>query len=124
MHCQCRQWRFVDDKGLHRLRHKGDTIIPGAGVRWKHLPLPKPPKKVGGGVSSDGMTKSDDYVSSDSDSDSNGGAYYMYDTNAGEGDDNQKKITKSCNGKGNGLEDVSLGAVSYTHLTLPTILRV
>ena len=107
MHCQCRQWRFVDDKGLHRLRHKGDTIIPGAGVRWKHLPLPKPPKKVGGGVSSDGMTKSDDYVSSDSDSDSNGDAYY--DTNAGDGDDNQKKITKSCNGKGNGLEDVSLG---------------
>ena len=48
------------------------------------------------------MAKSDDYVSSDSDSD----AYY--DANAGDGNDDQKKISAS--GKGNGLEDVPLGA--------------
>ena len=108
MPCQCRQWRFIDDKGLHRLRHKGDTIIPGAGIRWKHLPLPRPPK-VGGRASSDRMVaKSDDYVSSDSDSNSD--AYY--DAGDGDDDDDQKKLSASDNGKSNGLEDVPLGADS------------
>ena len=94
-----RQWRFIDDNGLHRFRHKGDTIIPGAGIRWKHLPLPKQPKASGG------KTKSADYISSDSDdSDSDDGSDV--------GGDDQKKIAasgKDDDGRSKGLEDVTLG---------------
>ena len=32
-----RQWLFVDDKSVDRFTHVGDTIVPGAGVRWKHV---------------------------------------------------------------------------------------
>eukprot|EP00929_Paragymnodinium_shiwhaense_P081220 TRINITY_DN42455_c0_g1_i1.p1 TRINITY_DN42455_c0_g1~~TRINITY_DN42455_c0_g1_i1.p1 ORF type:complete len:1097 (-),score=273.11 TRINITY_DN42455_c0_g1_i1:353-3589(-) len=31
------EWVFIDPRGQERLGHKGDTIIPGAGTRWKHL---------------------------------------------------------------------------------------
>lgn len=31
------EWVFIDTKTRDRFSHKGDTIIPGAGVRWKHL---------------------------------------------------------------------------------------
>lgn len=95
------QWRLIDDNGLHCFRHKGDTIIPGAGIRWKHLPLPKPPQASGGKTKS----KSDDYISSDSDdSDSDDGSDV--------GGDDQKKIAasgKDDDGRSKGLEDVPLG---------------
>ena len=32
-----RQWLLVDEKGVDRFMHIGDTIVPGAGVRWKHV---------------------------------------------------------------------------------------
>lgn len=32
-----REWVFIKPDGQQVLRHAGDTIIPGAGVRWKHL---------------------------------------------------------------------------------------
>lgn len=32
------EWLFMDELGIERFIHDdGDTIIPGAGVRWKHL---------------------------------------------------------------------------------------
>ncbi|CAK9061982.1 DnaJ homolog subfamily C member 7 homolog [Durusdinium trenchii] len=31
------EWTFVDPLGRERFAHKGDTIIPGAGLRWWHL---------------------------------------------------------------------------------------
>ena len=31
------EWLFVDERGQDRFTHKGDTIVPGAGVRWKHV---------------------------------------------------------------------------------------
>ena len=31
------EWTFVDPVGRERFAHKGDTIIPGAGLRWWHL---------------------------------------------------------------------------------------
>lgn len=31
------EWTFVDQLGRERFAHKGDTIIPGAGLRWWHL---------------------------------------------------------------------------------------
>jgi hypothetical protein len=32
-----RQWLLVDEKNVDRFTHVGDTIVPGAGVRWKHV---------------------------------------------------------------------------------------
>ena len=55
------QWRFIDDKGVDRFRHKGDTIIPGAGIRWKHFPKPIPEATR--------RSNSSDEYSSDSDND-------------------------------------------------------
>lgn len=55
------QWRFIDDKGVDRFRHKGDTIIPGAGIRWKHFPKPIPEATR--------RSNSSDESSSDSDND-------------------------------------------------------
>uniref|UniRef100_A0A0G4I5Q7 J domain-containing protein n=1 Tax=Chromera velia CCMP2878 TaxID=1169474 RepID=A0A0G4I5Q7_9ALVE len=37
-----REWLLIDTKGRDRFRHDGDTIIPGAGVSWKHLHRPTP----------------------------------------------------------------------------------
>jgi len=98
-----RQWRFVDNNGLHRFRHKGDTIIPGAGVRWKHLPLPKPPKvgKVGVGQGQTG--KPEGYISSDSESDS--------DSDSG-GDQNKRVAAEKDKPDDGHLEDVPLGGGS------------
>lgn len=31
------EWVFIDPFGKERFSHEGDTIIPGAGVRWKHI---------------------------------------------------------------------------------------
>ena len=31
------EWVFVDPRGNDRFTHKGDTIVPGAGERWKHV---------------------------------------------------------------------------------------
>lgn len=31
------EWVFVDERGADRFTHKGDTIVPGAGVAWKHV---------------------------------------------------------------------------------------
>jgi hypothetical protein len=31
------EWVFIDPFGKNRFSHEGDTIIPGAGVRWKHI---------------------------------------------------------------------------------------
>ena len=36
------EWVFLDEFGTERFRHDGDTIVPGAGVRWQHV-HPKPP---------------------------------------------------------------------------------
>lgn len=30
-------WIFCDERDVDRLSHSGDTIVPGAGVRWKHV---------------------------------------------------------------------------------------
>ena len=43
-----RQWLFVDEKNVDRFSHVGDTIVPGAGTRWKHVHK----KSGGGGLSS------------------------------------------------------------------------
>jgi hypothetical protein len=32
-----RQWLLVDERSVDRFSHVGDTIVPGAGVRWKHV---------------------------------------------------------------------------------------
>ncbi len=32
-----RSWFLVDQKKVDRFAHIGDTIVPGAGVRWKHV---------------------------------------------------------------------------------------
>jgi hypothetical protein len=32
-----RSWFLVDQKRVDRFAHVGDTIVPGAGVRWKHV---------------------------------------------------------------------------------------
>ena len=31
------EWNFTDDRATDRFSHGGDTIVPGAGVRWKHV---------------------------------------------------------------------------------------
>ena len=31
------EWVFIDRTGKDWFKHKGDTIVPGAGTRWKHL---------------------------------------------------------------------------------------
>ena len=31
------EWMFTDGFGKDRFTHEGDTIVPGAGVRWKHV---------------------------------------------------------------------------------------
>ena len=31
------EWVFIDECGKERFAHDGDTIVPGAGVRWKHV---------------------------------------------------------------------------------------
>jgi hypothetical protein len=31
------EWIFTDEVGRGRFTHDGETIIPGAGVRWKHV---------------------------------------------------------------------------------------
>ena len=30
------EWRFIDANRVDRFTHEGDTLIPGAGVRWSH----------------------------------------------------------------------------------------
>ena len=30
------EWRFIDAQRVDRFTHEGDTLIPGAGVRWSH----------------------------------------------------------------------------------------
>jgi hypothetical protein len=37
------EWIFTDEGGKARFMHDGDTIIPGAGVRWKHVHRAEPP---------------------------------------------------------------------------------
>jgi hypothetical protein len=32
-----RSWFIVDERKVDRFAHVGDTIVPGAGVRWKHV---------------------------------------------------------------------------------------
>ena len=32
-----RQWCFIDKSGRDLFKHKGDTIVPGAGTRWKFV---------------------------------------------------------------------------------------
>lgn len=48
------EWVFLDEFNKERFTHEGDTIVPGAGVRWKHC-HPKAEKAVGAGA---GATKS------------------------------------------------------------------
>ena len=36
------EWLFTDELGKGRFVHDGDTIIPGAGVRWKHVHRTEP----------------------------------------------------------------------------------
>lgn len=36
------EWVFTDEFDVERFVHDGDTIIPGAGVRWKHVHKEKP----------------------------------------------------------------------------------
>jgi hypothetical protein len=31
------EWLFMDERSQDRFAHKGDTIVPGAGVSWKHV---------------------------------------------------------------------------------------
>ena len=31
------EWIFIDERNNDRFTHKGDTIVPGAGVAWKHV---------------------------------------------------------------------------------------
>ena len=31
------EWVFVDERSADRFSHKGNTIVPGAGVSWKHV---------------------------------------------------------------------------------------
>ena len=31
------EWVFGDRSGVGRFSHDGDTIVPGAGVRWSHI---------------------------------------------------------------------------------------
>ena len=33
------EWVFLDEFNRERFRHDGDTIVPGAGTRWKHKKL-------------------------------------------------------------------------------------
>ncbi|CAD7928001.1 unnamed protein product [Amoebophrya sp. A120] len=66
-----REWLFVDPQGRDRFRHDGDTIIPGAGVSWKHLHRqPSTPVE-------ESCDEEEAWASADSDSDDdemNGGA--------------------------------------------------
>mmetsp|Transcript_36897 Transcript_36897/g.80055 ORF Transcript_36897/g.80055 Transcript_36897/m.80055 type:complete len:1104 (-) Transcript_36897:24-3335(-) len=39
------EWCFVDLTGRERFAHEGNTIIPGSGLRWKHLHRPPPQKR-------------------------------------------------------------------------------
>ena len=32
-----RSWLLIDERKVDRFAHVGDTIVPGAGVRWKHV---------------------------------------------------------------------------------------
>ena len=31
------EWLLIDERGNDRFKHKGNTIVPGAGVSWRHL---------------------------------------------------------------------------------------
>ena len=31
------EWVFMDERSADRFTHHGDTIVPGAGVSWKHV---------------------------------------------------------------------------------------
>lgn len=44
------EWTFVDPLGRERFAHKGDTIIPGAGLRWWHLHREHTSRKSGEGT--------------------------------------------------------------------------
>lgn len=44
------EWTFVDPLGRERFAHKGDTIIPGAGLRWWHLHREHISRKSGEGT--------------------------------------------------------------------------
>ena len=39
---QTHEWFFLDEFGHKRFRHDGDTIVPGAGTRWKHTSREQP----------------------------------------------------------------------------------
>jgi hypothetical protein len=49
-----RQWVIVDERGVDRFTHVGDTIVPGAGVRWKFVRAPSAPPVAGAGGSGGG----------------------------------------------------------------------
>ena len=59
------EWLFIDTARADRFGHEGDTIIPGAGTRWKHLhrgagvDAPKTATKDGNSVA-DPEVKEDD----------------------------------------------------------------
>ena len=31
------EWLFIDQRSGDRFKHKGNTIVPGAGMSWKHV---------------------------------------------------------------------------------------
>ena len=37
-----REWVFIDEEGRDRFSHKGDSIVPGSGKRWKFVHRSKP----------------------------------------------------------------------------------
>lgn len=39
--CSESEWCLIDNYGMERFSHEGDTVIPGAGHRWKHLHRPR-----------------------------------------------------------------------------------
>ena len=45
------EWLFIDPAGGDRFKHKGNTIVPGAGISWKHLHRSNKAAEGGGGGS-------------------------------------------------------------------------
>ena len=48
------EWCFVDERSKDRFTHKGDTIVPGAGVSWKHVHRTSNGDRVRHGASNSG----------------------------------------------------------------------
>lgn len=62
------EWVFLDESGNDRFNHEGDTIVPGAGVRWKHCHRAPAKKKTSGtGAAGAGGAGSDSEYTDDSD---------------------------------------------------------